>query len=450
MRLTKKVFYDLAIWMSLFGLTIGIIFPFFAVIIGVPQYIAITPLFFTECIIAGIIVGVVNYTITKKVIGSRLRLLSYGMKHIKDTLNSVTKTGRLDICDEDKCSISIDSEDEIGESAYSFNQLVESLTHSMKTQNAIRTFSLLLASQLELDTLATKALSHFITHTGIAGGAILYIDGGELNIASSIGIKNIDFILKSDIVTHTLKSLSPYKIRLPESITLDGVLTDFRPLEVLIIPITDKGFPLGVVILASTQTFDQEAEIRVDIFCQTLALAMNNVLAHEKLKKLAAIDPLTGIYNRRFGMNRLREEFTRSVRSSSPLGILMIDIDFFKNINDTYGHLVGDRILKSITASAKSVLREGDIMVRYGGEEFLIILPAASAVDLKTIGERIRHAVEDTSIDEGDKIIKVTISVGGSAYPNDNVSHENELIDLADKTLYRAKQSGRNRVEISI
>ncbi len=172
-------------------------------------------------------------------------------------------------------------------------------------------------------------------------------------------------------------------------------------------------------------------------------------LAHDRLQRLAALDPLTGVFNRRFGLGRLHEEFERSIRSSIPLGLLMLDIDHFKSVNDTYGHQVGDRILKSVASIIRSILREGDILVRYGGEEFLAILPAASSEDLRLIGERIRRATEESAHPEGDQTIRVTISIGGAAYPNQNVEKESSLLQLADDSLYKAKETGRNKVVVA-
>ena len=161
------------------------------------------------------------------------------------------------------------------------------------------------------------------------------------------------------------------------------------------------------------------------------------------------LDPLTGVYNRRFGLGRLHEEFERSIRSTIPLGLLMLDIDHFKSVNDTYGHQAGDRILKSIAAIIKTILREGDILVRYGGEEFLAILPAAASEDLELIGERIRRSVEESAHPYESQTIRVTISIGGAAFPNQNVEKESTLLQLADDSLYKAKETGRNRVVVA-
>ena len=133
------------------------------------------------------------------------------------------------------------------------------------------------------------------------------------------------------------------------------------------------------------------------------------------------------------------------MRSSSLLGILIFDIDHFKAVNDTYGHFVGDRVLKSICAVARSALRQGDILFRYGGEEFVAVLPAASAEDLRIIAERLRKRIEDNALSEDSKLVRVTVSIGGAAYPNQNVDNMDLLIQLADEALFKAKDSGRNR-----
>jgi diguanylate cyclase (GGDEF)-like protein len=128
--------------------------------------------------------------------------------------------------------------------------------------------------------------------------------------------------------------------------------------------------------------------------------------------------------------------------------VILIDLDHFKGVNDTYGHLVGDRLLIAMAGAIKSVLREGDVVIRYGGEEFLVVLPAANSEDLYFVGERLRLAAAGTSLVEGKRTVRVTVSVGGACYPDRDLRNEEELVDLADRAMYRAKQAGRNRVEI--
>ncbi|HET20323.1 MAG TPA: GGDEF domain-containing protein, partial [Chromatiales bacterium] len=184
---------------------------------------------------------------------------------------------------------------------------------------------------------------------------------------------------------------------------------------------------LGVVVLASATPFPEGTRTRLEIFRSALSLALRNAIAHDHLQ-------------------RLSEEFSRAVRADTPLAVLMLDIDHFKSINDTYGHLAGDRALVKVARLVRSLLREGDVLLRYGGEEFMIILPGASCHDAKLMGQRLRHAVEDITVSHGEQSFHLTVSIGAASYPEMNVSNQEEFVHLADERLYRAKQSGRNCV----
>ena len=175
-------------------------------------------------------------------------------------------------------------------------------------------------------------------------------------------------------------------------------------------------------------------------------MAIHNETIHEQIQELAAIDPLTGIYNRRFGLTRLKDEMTRSYRNSSPLGVAMMDIDHFKHLNDNYGHLAGDKALVSCAKTVKNLLREGDFVLRYGGEEFLIVLPGASMKDTFELVEKIRRVIEENIINYGEFKIRFTASMGVASIPENKLLGEDELISRVDEALYIAKESGRNRV----
>lgn len=124
----------------------------------------------------------------------------------------------------------------------------------------------------------------------------------------------------------------------------------------------------------------------------------------------------------------------------------MIDIDHFKSVNDTYGHTIGDKILINMTRITKMALREGDILLRYGGEEFMVIMPGASRQDSEFVAERVRRMIEESSAQHGEHQISVTVSIGAVSSPETDVSDESKLIALSDKALYEAKEQGRNRV----
>lgn len=158
-----------------------------------------------------------------------------------------------------------------------------------------------------------------------------------------------------------------------------------------------------------------------------------------------SFDELTGVYNRRAGMARLREELARSRRHGRTLSIAMADIDKFKDINDTYGHLAGDKVLKHVAQSLKSQLRECDLVIRFGGEEFLIVLPDTDEKQAMQPLDRIRHRLSFSATRFENQKIRCSISMGiAQVFPE-----ETDIIDAisrADQALYCAKQFGRNRV----
>ena len=257
-----------------FGLSIGIVFPFFVMMLGVPPDIALKPVFFAACLGAGALAGIINYNLSRWVVGVRLRILANSMNHVEQNLNEMTFSGDLSRCTPDNCTIPVDSEDEIGESALAFNRLVESLSISMKTQVAFRSFSEMLTSQLEIESLAENALRQFFEHTGAAGGLILYESGGELKVAASQGLRNPDSVAASDHVKVALQTGQRQVILIPDDVRVEGVVMDFRPREVIVFPVVYKSVPLGVVVLAPGCTFDAIHRARIDLFLHGLGLAL--------------------------------------------------------------------------------------------------------------------------------------------------------------------------------
>lgn len=445
-RITRKVFSDLSIWMIGLGLLMGIIFPFFVAWMGIPDLYVFTPMFFIACIAAGIIVGALNITLARTVVGSRLKLLANRMQFVTHKFQQIKRGTNREDCNPEECMVLVDSEDEIGLSAKAYNNLVETLFDSIETEESIKSFSSLLGSQLSLGDLTEKALGQLLIHTGSSAGAVVIEKEGKLEVTSSQGIRDIESILESDHVKNVFRTESRRKLTLPEEVQIEAVLAEFRPKEVVIEPILYKDIMLGSIILASANNYNINALNRLGLFIQNLAMALHNALLFDRLERLAALDPLTSVYNRRFGMTRLHEEFGRSLRMEGPLGLMMIDLDHFKEINDVYGHLTGDRVLLRLTKVIRSVMRDGDILVRYGGEEFLAILPGASRKDVLNIADRLRRKVAETAVGDGEDVIKVTVSIGGVSYPENEVANEIDLVQKADNALYNAKESGRNCV----
>ena len=213
------------------------------------------------------------------------------------------------------------------------------------------------------------------------------------------------------------------------------------------VPLMAEYNALGVLLLEDPrdgEPFDPEDRAFFHQLGAQIALAIHNA----KLYAMAVTDGLTGLYVRRYFDLRMEEEFDQARRYRRCFSLLMFDIDHFKQVNDTYGHVVGDRVLKNITNSIRQGIREGDILLRYGGEEFMVILPGASKNDAFTIAERVRHIVRESKTTFGENQISVTISVGLDSMPETTISDEQELITNADEALYRSKNSGRDKVTI--
>jgi diguanylate cyclase (GGDEF)-like protein len=189
----------------------------------------------------------------------------------------------------------------------------------------------------------------------------------------------------------------------------------------------------------------EEDKERFNILAQQFALGLRRIRLYEKIEELAITDSLTHLFTRRYSLERLNEEFFRAVNQKLNLSFLMIDVDDFKSYNDKYGHQVGDVILKEIASVIKLSIREIDLLGRFGGEEFICILPETSKEGANFAAERIREAIEAKEIKAYDEVLKTTISIGLATFPND-ASSPAELIDKSDWALYRAKKMGKNRV----
>jgi two-component system, cell cycle response regulator len=172
----------------------------------------------------------------------------------------------------------------------------------------------------------------------------------------------------------------------------------------------------------------------------------------EELLALSRTDPLTGLHNRRYFEERLNVEFARSNRYRSPLACLMLDVDHFKKVNDTYGHPFGDRVLQAVATVGTRTLRDVDMLARYGGEEMIALLPETGPQEAFRVAERFREGIEALEFDwtspEGEKRkVKVTASIGVATFPIPGIDSSDGLLRAADDCLYGAKQAGRNRVK---
>lgn len=214
------------------------------------------------------------------------------------------------------------------------------------------------------------------------------------------------------------------------------------------IPLVSFGHTVGVLVLDSKEdnafsaTDIQPLESVADI-CAT---AIQNAHYVERVQQLAYLDGLTGIFNRRYFEMRITEEMERARRFNSGMAVIMVDIDQFKNLNDEFGHLLGDEVLRQVSSIFHQQLRKIDVVCRYGGEEFAILLSQASSKDALGVAEKLRRLVESWQFPGVPRA--VTISAGAATFPEHGNTRD-ELVKAADAGLYAAKQDGRNRVSLA-
>ncbi len=212
----------------------------------------------------------------------------------------------------------------------------------------------------------------------------------------------------------------------------------------VMLPLIAKGESIGLVELFSRGEIHADAE-RLEVartMANEAAMALENAWLYEDARKLADRDPLTGFANHRYLHERLGEEVIRAQRGRQPLSLLMLDLDDFKLVNDTFGHLFGDRVLTWTAELIRSTLRASDLPARYGGDEFAVILPETDAAEARVVAERILEAFRERSfVGEQRGPVPIALSIGVATFPTDGRT-ATELIEAADAALYRVKRAG--------
>jgi diguanylate cyclase (GGDEF)-like protein len=210
------------------------------------------------------------------------------------------------------------------------------------------------------------------------------------------------------------------------------------------VPLVVFGEKLGVIVLDSARknAFDAEDRQPLESVADICAAAIQNASNFDRMKQLAYVDGLTGIHNRRFFEMRIMEELERAGRFQGRMSVIMVDIDNFKKLNDEFGHLLGDEILRSVSSILKQQLRKMDMVCRYGGDEFAILVPETTGDNALRVAEKLRRQVEAHEFPGVPR--PVTISCGVADYPSHGLGRD-EVVSAADNALYGAKQGGRNR-----
>ena len=316
---------------------------------------------------------------------------------------------------------------------------------------AVNRIATAIRQSLELDEVLQTAVNEVGAALGIKCCALLI----ESEEAESMSVVYFRQELPEDDCATIRCDLEAYKRRLknhPQNYVRDGYsgadISNWADKPQIVVPLSFLGQFVGVLFVQADQQTRiwQESEI---LLLQTVAdqaaIAIKHARLYVKSQQEALRDGLTGIFNRRFFEMQFDREFRLAERKNSTFAVMLIDIDKFKLVNDTYGHTIGDSVLRHVAQLLKSGLRAFDTLARFGGEEFVVILPQITAEDAQSCAERLRRAIENLEIPEAGQI---TASFGIAVYP-ETAETMPELLKSADQALYRAKREGRNLVRLA-
>jgi len=216
------------------------------------------------------------------------------------------------------------------------------------------------------------------------------------------------------------------------------------------VPMISQGDVVGVLMVLGDRREETPSDsVHILALAEQLSLAISNVSLRDTLRHQSTVDPLTGLYNRRFFDESLKRELVRAQRSQSPCSVVMIDLDHFKRVNDTYGHEGGDLVLKAASQAIQQRVRASDVVCRYGGEELVLMLPDCSEEEAEKCAEAIRSSLTAIVIQHaGQTISGISASFGVAQWPGHG-NGERDLISAADRALYAAKKDGRNKVMVA-
>jgi two-component system cell cycle response regulator len=290
---------------------------------------------------------------------------------------------------------------------------------------------------------------------------------GDLIVKASSDMPNDeDIILKVERYPEISKVLETRRAVIVNDMRHDPLMETVRPYiqalgfnSIIVVPIIKKESVIGTFLLRTATTLKGEDSERINKLCHLVANISANALenatlfesmktAQEFLEEMAIRDGLTKLYTHRHFYDRLDEEFSRAIRHKEPLSLIFFDIDNFKQINDKFGHMYGDEVLRHIGRVVREVVRESDIAARYGGEEFAVLLPHTTIDGALEMARRLALVIRDLRF-ESLKNRPITISTGVSTFMNNNLLTYDELVKLADQAMYESKKSGKDRISLA-
>ena len=335
--------------------------------------------------------------------------------------------------------------DEVGRLAAAVNTLADALQGSIADADAgrdaaagnLERFTEALARSHDLDGLLHTVAEAAASAAG-ADTSVVYVEDGHGLVERAVVDREVHSAVTSPRLLETARRAMEQRAEVTDDET-PGV-------HVVALPLLYGDRPLGAVVLAARRPPEREDLAAARSLARPAATAVSNVLVHRETARLSLTDPLTGLANFRSLSDTLAREIERAARFGRPLAVLMLDLDHFKTINDTWGHAVGDTVLVDLGARLHGLVRDVDTVARYGGEEFAIVLPETHRDAAGDVAQRVVTTVRREPFGRGalDEPLRVTVSVGVARYPEDGET-AGELMRAADAALYDAKRAGRDR-----
>lgn len=320
---------------------------------------------------------------------------------------------------------------------------------------ALNTLAAMAAAAVDGESFISDAIQ-LITRTGVTDGTLVHLlEGRHLTLRASYGIESDKArLVDEEIQSRIGRTMTDGEFSMEEPVTLQGSGTHLYPL--ICVPLQGRSRTLGVLtgFTATRHALTPGEAGVIAAAANLIALGVENVqILHENerkqrdLEELAVCDPLTGLYNRRFLDEYLRIHMAMARRQNAPISFIAIDLDHFKNVNDTYGHEAGDQVLSEMGVTIRNTVRASDLPVRVGGEEFLVVMPDTSEAGAVTFAIRLQANLRERRYRALPEDARVTASIGIALYPDDGDS-VGQILRAADASLYESKSAGRDRITV--
>lgn len=356
--------------------------------------------------------------------------------------------------------IEVRSHDEVGELASAFNEMAKKLSVHIaaleesreEVKRALTRFGETLRSTHDLEQLLTVIVETSMDHLQAQRGMLMLLNRSRDRLVVRVhrGVQNphFDLAMGEGLAGHVAQTGAALRLPGGGDATPSRREPSFR--TAMMVPIFTEERVVGVLALYDKAGGEVDLNFTEVDMASLLSLAdqagvaIENVFLHDQARQLSVVDSVVGIWNRRYFTQRAEQELERSARFGRPFSLLLIDIDDFKVVNDSHGHQRGDSVLIEVAQRVKGVIREIDVLARFGGEEFVLILPETDAEGGVATGEKIRQAIGSEAFD-GDPPVSITVSVGVACYWEHGKDQET-LIRAADAAMYKAKRSGKDQV----